>query len=138
MDGGRSWCDPFKTWEVMWSHEPAEATSPESEHQIMGGEACMWSEQVDAANLDAVVWPRAAAVAERLWSPKTNTDQGAAKRRLAQHRERLVTRGVSASPIHPYYCTMAPGACDSHAGGPAELASRGVVEFPSAASTSVA
>jgi len=137
VDGGRSWCDPFKSWEVMWGFDPTESVQAGSEHLVLGGETCMWTEQVDDANLHAVVWPRAAAVAERLWSDKSNTDVGAAKIRLAEHRERLVSSGVSASPLHPYYCTVVAGACDSHASGQAELSSRGVVEFPAAASASV-
>jgi hexosaminidase len=54
----------------------------EQRQRILGGEACMWSEYVTPELLDARVWPRMAAIAERLWSRQDVTDVADMYRRL--------------------------------------------------------
>ena len=48
--------------------------TPEQKQRILGGEACMWAEYVSPENIDSRIWPRMAAIAERLWSPQNVTD----------------------------------------------------------------
>jgi len=46
----------------------AASLTAEEKQRVLGGEACMWAEFITPGNIDARLWPRAAAVAERLWS----------------------------------------------------------------------
>ncbi|HET7207451.1 MAG TPA: family 20 glycosylhydrolase [Terriglobales bacterium] len=63
--------------------------------RILGGEATMWSEYVLSENIDSRIWPRTAAIAERLWSPQDVTDVTSMYRRLDQIRWRLDFLGLT-------------------------------------------
>jgi hexosaminidase len=58
--------------------------SPDEKKLILGGEACMWSEYVSPENIDSRIWPRTAAIAERLWSPQDVTDVNSMYQRLEE------------------------------------------------------
>jgi hexosaminidase len=49
---------------------------------ILGGEATMWSELTTDETVDSRIWPRTAAIAERLWSPSSVKDVDDMYRRL--------------------------------------------------------
>ncbi len=62
--------------------------------RILGGEACMWSEYVSAETIDSRIWPRAGAIAERLWSPREVTDSASMYDRLDALERVLRSMGV--------------------------------------------
>ena len=59
-----------------------EDLTPAQKKLILGGEAAMWVELATPENLDSRLWPRTAAIAERLWSPESVTDVASMYRRL--------------------------------------------------------
>jgi hexosaminidase len=68
--------------------------TPEEQARILGGEACMWSEHVSPRSIDSRIWPRTAAIAERLWSPQGVRDTDDMYRRLWVESVRLEDFGL--------------------------------------------
>ena len=62
---------------------------------ILGGEAAQWTELADNNNIDGRIWPRAAAIAERLWSPASVTDVDDMYRRLYVLSNQLDEQGLN-------------------------------------------
>nr|XP_025739456.1 beta-hexosaminidase subunit alpha isoform X2 [Callorhinus ursinus] len=87
-------------WREIYMVEPLEFKgSPQQKALVIGGEACMWGEYVDSTNLAPRLWPRAGAVAERLWSNKLVTSLDFAFKRLTQFRCELLS-------LH--HCSLGP------------------------------
>jgi hexosaminidase len=69
--------------------------SPDEKVRILGGESCMWSEYVNAENIDSRIWPRNAAIAERLWSPQEVIDPASMYTRMEVISDRLEWLGLT-------------------------------------------
>src|SRR5436309_2679198 len=69
--------------------------TPEEAKHILGGEATMWGEWVSPETIDSRIWPRTAAIAERLWSPRNVTDISDMYRRLPAISRQLEELGLT-------------------------------------------
>ena len=71
--------------------------TPEQQELIVGGEATMWTEHVTPETVDSRIWPRTAAIAERLWSSDTVRDVDDMYRRI--DRISLLLEGLGSTHI---------------------------------------
>src|SRR6267154_670882 len=69
--------------------------SAQEKRRILGGESCMWAEYVSPENVDSRIWPRNAAIAERLWSPQEARDPASMYARLDFVSVRLEWLGLT-------------------------------------------
>lgn len=81
------------------------AGTEQEQKLVLGGELCVWGEHVDGSSVIKRIWPRGAAVAERLWSAETVNDVQATVPRIKDHRCRMMQRGIRVELIdgHAFY-----------------------------------
>jgi hexosaminidase len=75
--------------------DAAAKLTPDEKQRVLGGEACMWSEYVSPENIDSRIWPRMAAIAERLWSAQDVTDVNSMYIRMEATCKRLEWLGLT-------------------------------------------
>lgn len=79
----------------------AATLSDQQKQNILGGEATMWTEHVSPENIDSRIWPRTAAIAERLWSPASIVDIPSMYERLAVISQKLDYYGLQHNASYP-------------------------------------
>ena len=89
--------DGMKTNETHYLADPIPADTtltPEQQKLILGGEVCMWAEQLNERTIDSRIWPRTAVIAERFWSPQSDRDVVSMYRRLPRISIELEQAGL--------------------------------------------
>jgi hexosaminidase len=72
----------------------ADKLAPEEKARILGGEMCIWAEYTTSEMVDSRTWPRAAAIAERFWSPASTKDVDSMYARMEAVSRTLEWTGV--------------------------------------------
>merc|ERR1719495_858708 len=119
---------PRPSWKQVYENSPLDmiahidvtnsGNSPKNRldlPNVLGGEGTVWSYETDAESLQSTLWPRGAALAERLWTdvPQFYLKADQVDSRFAAHRERMVSRGTRAEVFQPEYCFQNQDACYS-------------------------
>src|SRR6201999_2843954 len=89
--------DGMKTNETHYLADPIPADTTltaEQQKLILGGEVCMWAEQLNERTIDSRIWPRTAVMAERFWSPQSERDVVSMYRRLPRISIELEQAGL--------------------------------------------
>ncbi|XP_013193516.2 probable beta-hexosaminidase fdl [Amyelois transitella] len=117
-DNSDGHCGPYHSWQQVYEHRPWIEEAPMQgivpdvlPWRVEGGAVCLWTEQLAPGGLDARLWPRSAAAAERLWSDRAEGATADVYLRLDTLRSRLINRGVRAAPLWPRWCSHNPHAC---------------------------
>ncbi|GLH00644.1 Chitooligosaccharidolytic beta-N-acetylglucosaminidase, partial [Gryllus bimaculatus] len=118
VGAGNNWCSPYIGWQKVYDNDPlnllkqqgVNVDNPETQKLVWGAEATLFTEQADEAALDSRLWPRASALAERLWS-RPSEDWHQAEFRILEQRERLVRRGIMSDLLEPEWCVQNQGYC---------------------------
>eukprot|EP00831_Metopus_contortus_P042591 TRINITY_DN3386_c0_g1_i2.p1 TRINITY_DN3386_c0_g1~~TRINITY_DN3386_c0_g1_i2.p1 ORF type:complete len:240 (+),score=27.91 TRINITY_DN3386_c0_g1_i2:216-935(+) len=108
--GGPAWCGDFKTWIHMHMFEP-ENFEIKAEN-VLGAEACSWSEINNDDNIEVKLWPRVLGMADTLWGQKrSNTNIVEIVDKMTSFSVKLNEMGIRTSAITGQYCEINSHEC---------------------------
>lgn len=99
---------PYNSWQRIYEHRP---WLKHASGIVEGAEGTVWSSALSEGGLIQRAWPRAAALAERLWTDRPEGATRPVHARLDVHRARLVSRGIQASPLWSMWCSQNTHTC---------------------------
>mmetsp|Transcript_2117 Transcript_2117/g.2707 ORF Transcript_2117/g.2707 Transcript_2117/m.2707 type:complete len:135 (+) Transcript_2117:1377-1781(+) len=82
----------------------------ENDTNLLGGEACMWSELNTPENVFFKVWPKLAVISGIFWSPKVDgaINWGDVVEELVKFKDFIGINGIPANKISSRYCERHP------------------------------
>ena len=84
----------------VYAFDPSRGIPAEFRKHILGAQGNNWSEMIRTEDeLEWKVWPRAAALAEVLWTYPANRDFVSFLQRMEARRKELIDSGVNAAPL---------------------------------------
>jgi hexosaminidase len=87
--------DLFMPAYVHYLNDPLPYQCPDSlKRLVLGGEAAIWTELANEENIESRIWPRTAAVAERLWSQASQENVDDMYRRLFVINQSIAQHGL--------------------------------------------
>ena len=113
---GNNWCSPYKGWKNIYKYSlkkrylASKDSKVELASNILGSETGMWTEQVEGVAVEGKIWPRSAALGERLWA-EPEGEWYEAEQRFLYNRDRMVARGIAADALQPEWCLQNEGLC---------------------------
>ncbi|UFH54529.1 family 20 glycosylhydrolase [Spirosoma sp. KNUC1025] len=79
----------------LYNPTPPELSADEATH-ILGAQCNLWTEYIDTPEqVEYMLWPRAAALAEAVWTPQSKRNYDAFAHRLSTHFERLAYLNIN-------------------------------------------
>lgn len=104
-----SWCDPYKSWQILYTTNFMSDLDELEKKSVLGAEVALWGELVDSNNFMNKAWPRTIAFAESLWYG--NDDIIAFAFRFFRFKDYLNKLGYQLGPLVPQYCARDPTKC---------------------------
>lgn len=93
----------------VYSFDPSRGIPEEFRKHVLGAQGNNWSEMTRTeSELEWKVWPRAAALAEVLWTDPAKRDFISFMRRMEPRRKELVDSGVNAAPLELHRSASCP------------------------------
>ncbi len=93
--------DLFMPAYVHYLNDPMPYNCPDSlKKLVLGGEAAIWTELANEQNIEGRIWPRTAAIAERLWAPASVENVNDLYKRLFEINLSLAQQGLQHIEIY--------------------------------------